>query len=128
MEIMMRQRLSTESRPTERRALAMRSASPIAAACLAALGALAACGDDAGPADMDGGIDPSSPAAVRAYINDQIPGGTDKLKVPAADSGIPVPPAPLAYPGRFDTTEAKRYLGKLLFHDPIRTQRVNVNK
>ena len=40
---------------------------------------------------------------------------------------IPVPDAPAGYPGRFDITEAKRYLGKLLFHDPVRTQRVNTN-
>ena len=30
--------------------------------------------------------------------------------------------------GRYKTTEAKRYLGKLLFHDPVRTARINVNK
>ena len=46
-------------------------------------------------------------AAVRAYVNSQIPGGIDKLKVPATDSAIPVPPAPQAYAGRFDTTEAE---------------------
>lgn len=106
----------------------------MAAACLAALGALgalgalAACGDDSSPPGVDGGPDPTPAAAVRAHINAQIPGGADKLKVPATDRDIPVPPAPQAYPGRFDTTEAKRYLGKLLFHDPIRTQRVNVNQ
>ena len=84
---------------------------------------------DSGSTQPDGGqVDPVGAAAVRAYIDTQIPGGIDKLKVPATDSAIPVPPAPQAYPGRFDLTEAKRYLGKLLFHDPIRTQRVNVNK
>jgi cytochrome c peroxidase len=102
-------------------------------------GTFAACSDDtmnqntpdSGSTTPDGGdvgVDQNSPAAVRAYINSQIPGGLAKLQVPATDSAIPVPPAPQAYPGRFDLTEAKRYLGKLLFHDPIRTQRVNKNQ
>jgi hypothetical protein len=64
---------------------------------------------------------------VRTLIETAIPGGADKLKVPATDDKIPVPPAPPGYAGRFDTTEAKRFLGKLLFHDPVRTQRVNIN-
>jgi len=54
--------------------------------------------------------------------------GIDKLKVPAKDADIPVPRLPdgtVAY--RYQTTEAKRYLGKLLFHDPVRTARVNIN-
>jgi hypothetical protein len=29
---------------------------------------------------------------------------------------------------RYQTTEAKRYLGKLLFHDPVRTARMNLNQ
>jgi cytochrome c peroxidase len=29
---------------------------------------------------------------------------------------------------RYQTTEAKRYLGKLLFHDPVRTARININQ
>jgi hypothetical protein len=64
---------------------------------------------------------------VRSIIDRAVPGGLASLTVPATDAEIPVPPAPNGYPGRFDTTEAKRYLGKMLFHDPIRTQRVNVN-
>ena len=28
---------------------------------------------------------------------------------------------------RYETTEAKRYLGKLLFHDPVRSARINLN-
>ena len=30
-------------------------------------------------------------------------------------------------PYRYEQTEAKRYLGKLLFHDPIRTNRIDIN-
>jgi cytochrome c peroxidase len=29
---------------------------------------------------------------------------------------------------RYQTTEAKRYLGKLLFHDPVRTARINISQ
>ncbi len=65
--------------------------------------------------------------ALRALITSETPGGIPNLVVPATDAGIPVPPAPAGYPGRFDTTEAKRFLGKLIFHDPVRTQRVNLN-
>lgn len=64
---------------------------------------------------------------VRSLIDSAVPGGLATLRVPATDAEIPVPPAPDGYAGRFDTTEAKRYLGKLMFHDPIRTQRVNAN-
>ena len=41
-------------------------------------------------------------------------------------------PAPVAGSGntpyRYETTEAKRYLGKQLFHDPVRTVRINENQ
>jgi len=39
-----------------------------------------------------------------------------------------VPPEDPARPGRYKTTEAKRYLGKLLFHDPVRSARININE
>jgi cytochrome c peroxidase len=135
---------------TQQQFLVNERASLLLAASLIAVGTFAACGGDgtnptatapdggAGsdsgvtppPQDSgtpDGGDDPNSAQSVRAFIEHQIPGGVAKLEVPATDGAIPVPPAPAAYPGRFDTTEAKRYLGKLVFHDPIRTQRVNVN-
>jgi Di-haem cytochrome c peroxidase len=67
-------------------------------------------------------------SAVRELIDQQV-GGIDKLKVPATDAGIPVPrqsDGTVAY--RYETTEAKRYLGKLLFHDPVRTARININQ
>ncbi|HET9953362.1 MAG TPA: cytochrome c peroxidase [Polyangiaceae bacterium] len=69
----------------------------------------------------------SSAAELRALIARQV-GGLEKLKVPADDVSIPLPPEDPMRPGRYRTTEAKRYLGKLLFHDPVRTVRINVNK
>jgi Di-haem cytochrome c peroxidase len=98
---------------------------------LVSAGALAACSDntgsgpDAGPG-ADAGADPTSAPAVRDFIGQQV-GGIAKLKVPATDDAIPVPPDDPARPGRYKTTPAKTYLGKLLFHDPIRTARINLN-
>ncbi|HET9931000.1 MAG TPA: cytochrome c peroxidase, partial [Polyangiaceae bacterium] len=63
---------------------------------------------------------------LRELIARQV-GGLEKLRVPADDASIPLPPEDPSRPGRYATTEAKRYLGKLLFHDPIRTARINVN-
>jgi hypothetical protein len=72
----------------------------------------------------------NSPDGVRQYISAQA-GGIAKLTVPATDADIPVP-APVAGSGntpyRYETTEAKRYLGKQLFHDPVRTVRINENQ
>lgn len=65
---------------------------------------------------------------LRQYIGQQV-GGIDKLKVPDDDAGIPLPKQPDGTVNpRYQTTEAKRYLGKLLFHDPVRTARVNINQ
>jgi hypothetical protein len=65
---------------------------------------------------------------LREFISQQV-GGLKKLKVPATDAEIPVA---LQSDGtvnpRYQTTEAKRYLGKMLFHDPIRTARININQ
>jgi len=66
----------------------------------------------------------NSPTQLREFIGQQV-GGIDKLKVPATDAEIPVPKQPdgtVNY--RYQTTEAKRYLGKLLFHDPVRSARI----
>ncbi len=68
----------------------------------------------------------NSPEQLRRFIGQQV-GGIEKLQVPATNAAIPVPP-PVAGSGntpyRYQTTDAKRYLGKLLFHDPVRTARV----
>lgn len=108
-----------------------RQANLVVAASLLSVGAFAGCGDSdhsSPPPDSGSPPDLGSPAVVRSYIESQIPGGLAKLKVPATDGAIPVPAAPQGYAGRFDTTEAKRFLGKMLFHDPIRTSRVNANQ
>jgi Di-haem cytochrome c peroxidase len=72
----------------------------------------------------------NSPVQLRQFIGQQV-GGIDKLQIPATNAAIPVPP-PVAGSGntpyRYQTTEAKRYLGKLLFHDPIRTTRIDINQ
>ncbi|MEP7121631.1 MAG: cytochrome c peroxidase [Byssovorax sp.] len=68
---------------------------------------------------------PTGAEAVRTFIGTQV-GGLAKLMVPA-DAAIPLPPDDPARPGRYKTTPAKAYLGKLLFHDPVRTARVNKN-
>jgi hypothetical protein len=67
-------------------------------------------------------------ATLRQFISQQV-GGINNLRVPATDAEIPVirQPDGTVNP-RYQTTEAKRYLGKLLFHDPIRTARVNINQ
>lgn len=116
-----------------------RSCSLLAATVTLAGATLAACGAaalDPGPDDDDaeaaltaGAGDTASLDAsasqVRRVIAQQV-GGIEKLKVPAADADLPLPrQADGTVSPRFQTTEAKRYLGKLLFHDPIRTARID---
>jgi type II secretory pathway pseudopilin PulG len=68
-------------------------------------------------------------ASVVLQLIDQQVGGVEKLKVPATNAAIPVPTqSDGTVPYRYETTEAKRYLGKLLFHDPVRTARININQ
>jgi cytochrome c peroxidase len=82
--------------------------------------AFLACG--AAPADENAGT-----ATLRAFIDQQV-GGIQKLMVPADDASIPVPrQADGTVNPRYKTSEAKRYLGKLLFHDPVRSARININ-
>jgi cytochrome c peroxidase len=70
----------------------------------------------------------AGPTPLRQLIDRQV-GGIDKLKVPATNAELPVPrQADGTVNYRYETTEAKRYLGKLLFHDPVRSARINVNK
>jgi cytochrome c peroxidase len=62
---------------------------------------------------------------LRRYIGQQV-GGLDKLIVPD-DAHLPparLPDGTITNDPRFQTTEAKRYLGKLLFFDPVRTARI----
>jgi cytochrome c peroxidase len=68
--------------------------------------------------------EPLDAASVRALIDARV-GGLEKLRVPANDSDLPQPKLengdldPL-----FKITEAKRHLGKLLYHDPIRSNNI----
>lgn len=76
-----------------------------------------------------GNTDPSGsgPKELRQFIERQVR-GLDNLRVPARDSDLPGAQLPdgtdaSANP-RYTTTEAKRFLGKQLFHDPVRTARI----
>src|SRR6266481_1962797 len=75
-------------------------------------------------ADEDG----DGPAQLRQYIGHQV-GGIEKLMVPARDADLPGAQLPdgsdASGDPRFKTTEAKRYLGKQIFHDPVRTVRID---
>ena len=61
-------------------------------------------------------------AQLRSFVDDQV--GIENLIVPAEEDI----PSPLLEDGtrdpRFITTEAKRYLGKQLFNDPVRTNNI----
>lgn len=66
----------------------------------------------------------TSPTELRQFIDQQV-GGIEKLMVPANDADLPQPLLPDgSLDPFFQTTEAKRYLGKQLFHDPVRTARI----
>ena len=65
-----------------------------------------------------------SAAQLRRSIDRQVD-GIQKLMVPATDAAIPLPRRPDGtVDPQFATTEAKRYLGKMLFHDPVRSVRI----
>ena len=82
----------------------------------------------AGAQDEDGHYKGEAAEWLRRYIGQQV-GGIANLKVPATDAEIPLPKQPDGTVNpRYQTTEAKRYLGKQLFHDPIRTVRININQ
>ena len=62
---------------------------------------------------------------LRRFIDQQV-GGIGKLVVPPDDASIPLPrQADGSVNPRYQTTEAKRYLGKMMFHDPVRTARID---
>ena len=66
----------------------------------------------------------NSPTQLRRFIDQQV-GGVQKLTVPARNADLPQPRLANGSPDPFfQTTEAKRYLGKLLFHDPARATRI----
>ena len=66
----------------------------------------------------------NSPTQLRRFIDQQV-GGIQKMMVPAHDTELPQPRLANGSPDpQFQTTEAKRYLGKLLFHDPARATRI----
>jgi cytochrome c peroxidase len=68
------------------------------------------------------------PVPLRNFVANQV-GGLHKLTVPADDASMPVPrEADGSVNPRYRTTEAKRFLGKMLFHDPVRTARININQ
>jgi cytochrome c peroxidase len=65
-----------------------------------------------------------SPTQLRRFIDQQV-GGIEKLMVPAHDSELPQPRLANGSPDpQFQITEAKRYLGKMLFFDPARMARI----
>lgn len=83
------------------------------------LGGAATADDDRGR--HDGGI---GAPQLRQFIDTQI-GGIQKLQVPAKDEDLPQPLLANGSPDPFfQITEAKRYLGKQLFHDPARMIRI----
>src|SRR5881396_160675 len=66
----------------------------------------------------------NSSTQLRRFIDQQV-GGIQKMMVPAHNTELPQPRLANGSPDpRFETTEAKRYLGKLLFHDPARATRI----
>src|SRR5467141_1280160 len=75
-----------------------------------------------------GGESDSGADALRDFLSRQAH-GLQNLQVPARNEDLPMPrQADGTIPYRIETTEAKRYLGKLLFHDPVRTARVDINQ
>jgi cytochrome c peroxidase len=58
------------------------------------------------------------------FIDQQV-GGIQKMMVPSHNTDLPQPRLANGSPDpQFQTTEAKRYLGKLLFHEPARATRI----
>jgi cytochrome c peroxidase len=81
------------------------------------------CGTALADRDERGDRD-NNPTQLRRFIDAQV-GGIEKLRVPADDAALPQPRLANGSPDPFfQITEAKRYLGKQLFHDPIRSVRV----
>jgi cytochrome c peroxidase len=65
-----------------------------------------------------------SPTQLRRFVDQQV-GGIQRMMVPAHNAELPQPRLANGSPDpQFETTEAKRYLGKLLFHEPARATRI----
>src|SRR3954465_8603349 len=100
---------------------------PCLAIAVFLFGGLAACesessGERATSAQLRDG-EGAGPAQLRQLIAQQ-GGGLEKLMVPANDSDLPHPRLTDGSPDPFfQTTEAKRYLGKQLFFEPFRMTR-----
>jgi cytochrome c peroxidase len=108
-------RFTSFSKPIAKRRLLEKAAASLALAL--SCGAVAADDDDRlrryGDANQ-----------LRRFIDRQV-GGIENLMVPAKDSDLPQPRLANGRPDPFfETTEAKRYLGKQLFHDPVRMDRI----
>jgi cytochrome c peroxidase len=72
----------------------------------------------------DRGDNGNGPTQLRRFIDRQV-GGIENLIVPANDADLPQPRLADGSPDPFfQITEAKRYLGKQLFHDPARMVRI----
>ena len=121
-EIAYRRGSDPAAKPLERLPLRRR---PLGATLAVSLSLL--CG--AAVADRDDRDDRGAgPAQLRRFIDEQV-GGIHKLAVPPDDASIPLPrQADGSVNPRYKTTEAKRFLGKMLFHDPVRTARININQ
>src|SRR6266545_1557673 len=66
----------------------------------------------------------NSPTQLRRFIDQQVR-GIQNMMVPAHNTELPQPRLANGSPDpQFQTTEAKRYLGKLLFHEPARATRI----
>lgn len=66
----------------------------------------------------------NNPQPLRRFIDQQV-GGLQNLRVPESNADLPQPRLADGSPDpQFETTEAKRYLGKLLFHEPARATRI----
>ncbi len=66
----------------------------------------------------------NSSTQLRRFVDQQV-GGIQKMMVPAHNTELPQPRLANGSPDpQLQTTEAKRYLGKLLFHDPARATRI----
>ena len=70
------------------------------------------------------GLEAQTPSELRQLLLYRV-GSLETLRVPANDSDLPQPRNENGdIDPRFSISEEKRYLGKLLFHDPIMTTNI----